>query len=75
MKKEYLSYGQVSEMLGLSMNTLYSMVHRKMIPFIRISDRIVRFERDEIEEWLDRRKAMTRGDLSYERKNVDRGNS
>ena len=67
MKKEYLSYAEVSEMLGLSMNTLYSMVHRKLIPFLRISDRIVRFERGEIEAWLESRRELTADELESER--------
>ena len=67
MKKEYLTYRQVSEMLGLSMNTLYSMVHRKLIPFLRISDRIVRFERGEIEAWLESRRELTIDELESER--------
>ena len=67
MKKEYLSYAEVSEMLGLSMNTLYSMVHRKLIPFLRISDRIVRFERGKIEAWLESRRELAADELESER--------
>lgn len=37
----------------LSMNPLYSMMQRKLIPSLRLNDPIIRFERVEIEHRLD----------------------
>ena len=69
MKSNYWNYDQLGQHLGLSKNTLYSMVHRKLIPFIRISDRLVRFDPLEIEAWIDGRRTMARKELLSEREN------
>ena len=49
---EYLSYDELSKVLGLPKGTLYSLVSRNQIPHIRISKRLVRFPKAKINEWL-----------------------
>lgn len=63
MKSNYWNYDQLGQYLGLSKNTLYSMVHRKLIPFIRISGRTVRFDPVEIETWVESRREVTLEEL------------
>ncbi len=45
-------YPQASKWLGIPITTLYSMVCQKRIPHIRLSGRMVRFRRSEIDKWL-----------------------
>jgi excisionase family DNA binding protein len=45
--------------LGIaSRNTVHCWVHRRLIPFVRIGKRVVRFDPDEIERWLDSRRCV-----------------
>jgi excisionase family DNA binding protein len=45
-------YAEASRWLGIPVGTLYSMVHHHRIPHIRLSGRMVRFRRSELDKWL-----------------------
>lgn len=45
-------YKEASQWLGFPPGTLYSLVHAKRIPHIRLGKRLVRFSRPELERWL-----------------------
>jgi len=47
-----LNYDEVADMLQTPKTTLYSWVKQRKIPHIRISERVVRFDREAIVEWL-----------------------
>lgn len=49
---EMLTYPQVADLLSLQLQTVYSMVSRRRIPFIRLGKRVVRFSKRRIEAWL-----------------------
>lgn len=49
---DYLTYEQTSALLSVKKNTLYAWVSRKVIPFVRLSPRVVRFRRTDLEQWL-----------------------
>jgi excisionase family DNA binding protein len=53
-KGEYLNYQELSEWLNLPMATVYTLVHRKTIPFYRLGGRLVRFKITEVESWLNK---------------------
>lgn len=48
-----LTYKDLSQMLNIPMGSLYSMVSRKEIPFIRLTNRTIRFKEEEILKWID----------------------
>lgn len=48
-----LTYDDLAQVLELPRSTLYTLVHRGQIPFIRISKRIVRFDEEAIRNWLE----------------------
>jgi excisionase family DNA binding protein len=50
-----LGYAEASQLLGIKLGTLYSMVHERRIPFYRLSGRMVRFRRADLERWLAER--------------------
>jgi excisionase family DNA binding protein len=56
MSKTLLTYQELSEHLNIKISTLYALVCRKRIPHIRLSPRFVRFDANEINEWLTQRK-------------------
>lgn len=58
-----LTYPQAADLLSVPLGTLYSWVHQQRIPHIRISGRLVRFEKAELERWLDQQRVAvaTRG--------------
>lgn len=51
-KPKYLKYKAAAELLGLPIGTLYSMVSRNVIPHVRLTDRIVLFDEDELLKWV-----------------------
>jgi excisionase family DNA binding protein len=53
---ELLDYRDASRLLGLARPTLRSLVHRRLVPHLRLSRRIVRFSRPELESWLERKR-------------------
>lgn len=56
---EMLSYEQVSKLLNVSKGTLYCWVHRQVIPHLRVTDRLVRFQRSALSEWLNQKRVST----------------
>ena len=50
-----LNYADASHLLNVKTGTLYSWVSRRVIPFVRLSPRVVRFKREEIEAWMGAR--------------------
>ncbi|MDP2342263.1 MAG: helix-turn-helix domain-containing protein [Deltaproteobacteria bacterium] len=59
MKKQpKLTYEQAAEYLGVALPTLYSLVCRKAVPHVRLSARMVRFDVDDLDRWLDSRRVV-----------------
>ncbi|MDD5496713.1 MAG: helix-turn-helix domain-containing protein [Candidatus Omnitrophica bacterium] len=52
MSKKYLGINDISEYLGVTVNTLYSWVCQKRIPYIKVG-RLVRFDMDRIQKWIE----------------------
>lgn len=48
-----LTIDDLSALLNVKVKTLYSMVHRSEIPFIKVG-RLLRFNREQIEIWLSK---------------------
>lgn len=55
-----LTYQETSVLLGIPVNTLYGLIHQHRIPHIRLSGRMIRFNRSELEAWLDERRVAVR---------------
>lgn len=51
--KKLLKIDEVADLLQVKKTTIYSLVHQKRIPYIKISHKILRFRQSEIEAWLD----------------------
>ncbi len=49
---EYLDYEGVSALLNVPKGTMYALVSQKRVPHIRLSRRLVRFDRKELETWI-----------------------
>ena len=47
-----LNYAEAAAYLGLKVETLRSMVCRKQVPHIRLSGKLVRFDRETLDAWL-----------------------
>lgn len=50
---DYLTYQELATLLHLPKGTLYSLVSRQRIPFLRLGKRLVRFRRKDIEVWIE----------------------
>ena len=51
----YVGYPGAEDFTGLPRGTLYSLVHQRRIPHIRLSSRLVRFDLDELAKWMRER--------------------
>lgn len=49
-----VNYQAAAEFLGIPTGTLRSMVHRKQVPHIRMGPQLVRFDLDELREWVSK---------------------
>ncbi len=50
---EHVGYAGANEITGLPIGTLYSLVHQRRIPHVRLGRRLVRFSRRSLESWLN----------------------
>ena len=50
-----LDIAEVSVRLGVSVNTLYSWVNQRKIPYVKIG-RLLRFDQETIDAWIEERK-------------------
>ena len=50
--KAMLTYKEAAKVLGVPVGTLYSWVHLKKVPHVRLSSRFVRFDADRLQEWM-----------------------
>lgn len=50
---------ELAEKLGMSVSGLYTWVNQNKIPFVKVG-RLVRFDSEDIDEWLDEKKVKSR---------------
>ena len=50
--EKLLTIEELSEILGVKKATLYSWTSKKRIPYIKLSEGILRFRESEIQEWI-----------------------
>jgi len=55
-----ISYKEAAEILGLPLGTVYSLVCQRRIPHHRLGPRLVRFQREDLEQWLMERRVDQR---------------
>ena len=48
-----LTAKQLSAYLGFPLSTIYAMVEQKRIPFKRFGAKMIRFDKKEIDAWID----------------------
>ena len=62
---EYLNIEEVSKMLNLAVPSIYGLVHRKQIPYIKRGKKLI-FEKTKIEEWLKNGRRKTKEEIDLE---------
>jgi excisionase family DNA binding protein len=58
----YLNIQQVSELINLAVPTIYGLVHRRRIPFIKRGKKLL-FEKKQLTEWLQKARKKTVTDI------------
>jgi excisionase family DNA binding protein len=53
--QDLMTYEDTSKLLNVKVGTLYALVSQRRIPHVRLGRRLVRFDRAEIEAWLQQR--------------------
>ena len=51
--KQLITYQEAARFLGLPRGTLYAMVHQNRVPHIRLGRRLVRFDQEQLREFVD----------------------
>ncbi|HUX36573.1 MAG TPA: helix-turn-helix domain-containing protein [Rectinemataceae bacterium] len=51
-----MSASEAARLLGIKIATLYQWTSRKAIPFVRISRNMIKFNREELQAWIEARK-------------------
>ena len=54
--KRFVGPDELAEYLGLSINTIYSWIWLKKIPYIKMGKKLVKFDLQEIEVWIKEKK-------------------
>jgi excisionase family DNA binding protein len=60
--KKLQTYGEMAARLGVPVGTLYAMVHHGRIPHVRLGPRLVRFDHEVIDAWLERHSVKDNND-------------
>ena len=69
---DLIGYDETSQLVGAPKGTIYSWVHTRYIPHIRLGPRMVKFSRKALADWLNKRivpintKKRTADELRYE---------
>ena len=63
-REEFLTAHQLAEILQVSETTVYRLAHKRRIPSVRLTPRIIRFHLDAVREALDVPRYRIRRDLS-----------
>ncbi|NIR48720.1 helix-turn-helix domain-containing protein [candidate division KSB1 bacterium] len=53
IEQRLLTVKEISKYLSFPLSTVYLMVERKEIPFKRFGKKLIRFDKKEIDEWID----------------------
>lgn len=51
-KKKFVSVNGLASHLDVSPKTIYGWIYRKLIPFQKIGPRLIRFDLQEVEQWI-----------------------
>jgi excisionase family DNA binding protein len=57
--EKLLTIKELSEILGVRKSTLYSGTSKKRIPYVKLSEGVLRFRGSEIQEWILKRAVLS----------------
>ena len=53
---------EAAKMIGYSVKAMYGLVYKRQIPFIKLGYKALRFDRAEIEAWIESKKSQGRSE-------------
>jgi len=53
MQKRFIGIKEFAEYLGITVNTAYSWVYRRRVPYVKVG-KLVKFDIYKINEWVDK---------------------
>lgn len=62
MNKRLINIAELSQMIGVSVNTLYSWVSQKKIPYVKMG-RLTKFDLNDIDKWIEESKRHKKDDF------------
>ena len=67
-QKKYMNLRELSLYLGVSRISIYRMIRRRKLPFISLSKRMLRFNVQEIDKWMNKNEVKAPSGLSHAEK-------
>lgn len=52
-KRQLIDVNELAEYLKITVETLYNWISQKKIPYVKVGSRLVRFDLEKIDEWLE----------------------
>ena len=62
--RKYLTVKEVSEYIGIAVDTIYKMVNQRRIPFVKVG-RLVKFDQAALDAWLKQHTVMPMPPKTY----------
>ncbi len=59
MAKKLLNIRETAEYLGVAEKTLYHWVSQRKIPFVKLSHKVLRFDAEKIDKWVEENTVYT----------------
>ena len=57
---ELIKVPEAADLLGVSVHTVYSMVHRRVLPHYKPTGKLLYFDRDELFQWVQNARVETK---------------
>jgi excisionase family DNA binding protein len=58
LDKAWYDKHELAEYLGLSLSRVHKMVANEELPYYRLGEKLIRFKRDDVDQYLEKRKNL-----------------
>ncbi|MGA2640747.1 MAG: helix-turn-helix domain-containing protein [Spirochaetia bacterium] len=66
-ENELIGSAEAAKLLGIERTTLYQWTSKKLVPFVRVSRNLIKFNREELQSWIAARRIEAIGDSAGQR--------
>ncbi len=70
MEEKLLTVADVAELLQIKKTTVYKLVYEKRIPVLKISSKMLRFRKQDIDEWIQKCLHNTKQTITHTKQTI-----